>query len=222
MTSNPDSSAVAQYLANHPEFFQEHAGLLAQVQLTSPLTGRAVSLQERQIEVLREKYRVLELRMSELMRLAHENDEITRKLQAWTRTLLLARNDVDLPHTLSTGLQTVFGVPYATLRLWRVSADYSHTWFSKNVSEDAKLFANSLQGPYCGKNNDFEAVRWLEEASEVQSTALLPLRLEDAPDAFGLLVLGSPDPARFHTGMATDFLLEIGKTGSAALACLLD
>lgn len=217
-----DSSAIAQYLANNPEFFQEHAGMLAQIQLSSPLTGRAVSLQDRQIEVLREKHKVLELRMGELMRLAHENDEITRKLQTWTRTLLLARNDVDLPHTLTTGLQSIFGVPYSTLRIWRAAPDYAHTWFSQGVTEDAQLFANSLQAPYCGKNNDFEAVRWLEDAPEVQSTALLPLRIETVPDAFGLLVLGSPDATRFHADMATDFLVEISKTASAALVCLLD
>jgi hypothetical protein len=65
-------------------------------------------------------------------------------------------------------------------------------------------------------------VRWLENAEEVQSTAILPLRIDASSETFGLLVLGSPDPDRFHTGMATDFLAEIGKTASAALMCLLD
>jgi uncharacterized protein YigA (DUF484 family) len=53
------------------------------------------------------------------------------------------------------------------------------------------------------------------------SIAMLPLRL--APDAptFGLLVLGSPDPTRFTKEMATDFLVKIGDTSSAALSCLI-
>ncbi|HDR9527697.1 TPA: DUF484 family protein, partial [Burkholderia stabilis] len=47
-----------------------------------------------------------------------------------------------------------------------------------------------------------------------------PLAGTDAP-AFGLLVLGSPDPRRFHDGMATDFLAQIATLASAALTRLL-
>ncbi|MEN9868735.1 MAG: hypothetical protein RL748_4325, partial [Pseudomonadota bacterium] len=99
--------------------------------------------------------------------------------------------------------------------------DYSHTWFVKDVSEDVSIFANSLTSPYCGLNNDFEAVSWIEEADDARSVALIPLRLQ-ARETFGLLVLGSSDPDRFSANMATDFLLQIGATSSSALACLLD
>ena len=46
---------IANYLANTPGFFERHAELLASIQLTSPHGHRAVSLQERQMEMLREK-----------------------------------------------------------------------------------------------------------------------------------------------------------------------
>ena len=58
-TAPLDASTVAQYLTDHPEFFQEQAGLMGEVKLSSPLTGRTVSLQERQMEVMRDKYRAL-------------------------------------------------------------------------------------------------------------------------------------------------------------------
>jgi uncharacterized protein len=222
MTSSLDSNTVAQYLADNPDFFQEHAALLAQVQLASPLVGRAVSLQERQIEVMREKFRTLELRLAELVRIAQDNDSLSRKFHSWTSTLLLARNDVDLPHALINGLLTIFSVPHVSLRLWRVAEEYSHTWFAQNISEDIKIFANSLSMPYCGTNRDFEVVSWLETGETVQSVAILPLRNADSPQAFGLLVMGSTDPERFTSSMATDFLVKIGETASAALTCLLD
>jgi uncharacterized protein YigA (DUF484 family) len=222
MTVHLDSQAVADYLLEHPHFFEEHAELLAQVKLTSTLGGRAVSLQERQMEVLRHKFHALELRLAELMRIAQENDEITQKFQLWARTLLLARNDVDLPHVLIDGLQNIFGVPYATLRLWGVAADFSHTWFAQGVSDDARLFANGLNGPFCGPNNDFEVASWIDEAQAIASVAMLPLRRDGAADAFGLLVLGSSDPNRFTSDMATDFLSKIGDTAAAAMSCLLD
>lgn len=222
MTVQLDSNTVSQYLLDHPHFFEEHAELLAQVKLASTLGGRTVSLQERQMEVLRHKYHALELRLAELMRIAQENDQITQKFQTWARSLLLARNDVDLPHVLINGLQTIFGVPYATLRLWGVAADFSHTWFAAGVSDDARLFANGLNGPFCGRNNDFEVTSWIDEAQTIASVAMLPLRRQDAPEAFGLLVLGSPDANKFTSDMATDFLSKIGDTAAAAMTCLLD
>lgn len=221
MTIQLDSTAVADYLSANPHFFEEHSELLAKVKLTSPLAGRTVSLQERQMEVLREKNKTMELRLVELMRIGQDNDAIMQKFQQWTRSLLMARNDVDLPHTLIDGLRTIFNVPYATLRIWGVADEYSHTWFSEAVSEDAKIFCNGLTAPYCGANQDFEAASWLDDAEPIQSIAMLPLRLGAAQEAFGLLVLGSPDPQRFSAGMGTDFLSRISETASAALTCLL-
>lgn len=222
MTYELDSNAVANFLSDNPHFFEEHSELLSRVKLTSPLAGRAVSLQERQMEVLREKIKVHELRLAELLRIAEENDAITQKFLQWTRSLLLARNDVDMPHTLISGLQSIFSVPQATLRIWGVAEEYAHTWYAAEVSEDAKIFCNGLTAPYCGANQDFEAASWLEDAASVQSIAMLPLRVGGAPEAFGLLVLGSADPHRFTAEMATDYLSKIGEIASAAMTCLLD
>ena len=218
MTATLDSASVAAYLAANPQFFQENAGLLGEVKLSSPLTGKAVSLQERQMEVMRDKYKALELRMADLIRLAEDNAAIANKFHAWTQTLLQARHDAALPRALVDGLSAHFGVPQATLRLWNVAPDHADAWFVQGVSEDARLFANSLMAPYCGSNHDFEAVRWLDDGASVASTVILPLR--SGGSAFGLLILGSPDPERFSASMATDFLIHIGETASAALASL--
>jgi uncharacterized protein YigA (DUF484 family) len=81
-----------------------------------------------------------------------------------------------------------------------------------------RSFASSLTQPYCGANNGFEATGWLASPGTVTSVAMIPLRLGDA--AFGLLVLGSPDPTRYSADMGTDFLARIGEIASAALARL--
>lgn len=222
MTLPIDSSAVAEFLAGHPHFFEEHAELLVGLRLSTPLGGRTLSLQERQMEVLREKIKIMEMRMADLMRVGQENDAISDKFQHLTRALLLARNDADLPHVLVSQLQSTFSVPYATLRLWGVAETFAHAWFAQEVSADARIFSNGLNAPFCGLNNDFEAASWLDEAPLVQSIAMLPLRVGAAPDAFGLLALGSADPGRFSGDMATDFLIRIAETSSAALTCLLD
>lgn len=222
MTLKLDSTSIAQYLEKTPEFFEEHAELLSRIKLSSALGGRTLSLQERQMEVLRHKVKSMELRLAELSRLAEENHASAAKFQVWTRALLLARNDVDLPHLLIDGLKTEFAVPQATLRVWQVAPGFAHTWFAAPVSEDARLFAGGLNAPFCGKNDDFEAASWLDDPGAVASIAMLPLRSAVASGTFGMLVLGSADRHRFDAGMATDFLENIGEAASAALTCLLD
>jgi uncharacterized protein YigA (DUF484 family) len=214
-----DSAAIAQYLLDHPQFFVEHAALLGEVKLSSPLMGRAVSLQERQMEVMRDKYRALELRMSELVRHAEENAAIANRFHGWTQQLLRTRAPDEIPAAVADGLVKHFIVPQATLRLWKLTPEHADAWYTTGVSEDVRLFASSLRAPYCGPNKDFEAVSWLDGADAVRSTVLLPLRANGS--AFGLLVLGSPDPERFSAAMATDFLVHIGETASTALAPLL-
>jgi uncharacterized protein YigA (DUF484 family) len=218
MTDTMDPAAVAQFLVDNPQFFEQHAALLGKVKLSSPLTGKAVSLQERQMEVMRDKYKSLELQMAELIRLAKDNAAIANKFHAWTQTLLNARGSAALARALVDSLCVQFAVPQATLRLWDLAPEHAGAWFAQGVSDDARIFANSLLAPYCGSNHDFEAVRWLDDAAAVQSTVILPLR--SGGSAFGLLILGSPDPQRFGADMATDFLIHIGETASAALAAL--
>src|ERR1700710_2674789 len=79
---------IANYLANTPGFFDRHAELLASVQLTSPHGQRAVSLQERQMEMLRDKAKTLESRIVDMLRHGQENESIADKLHRWTKSLL--------------------------------------------------------------------------------------------------------------------------------------
>jgi uncharacterized protein len=220
MTVLLDSNLVVDYLFDHPHFFEEHAELLGRIKLTSPVLGRAISLQERQMEILREKIKIQDLHMADLLRIAHENDEIASKFQTWTRTLLAVRNEHELPRVLIDGLQTIFNVPQVTLRLWQLGADHTDAWYAAPTSADAHLFADGLSAPFCGPNNDFEAALWLAEPGAVQSIAILPLRSEASAQAFGLLVLGSEDAQRFSAEMATDFLSRIAATASVALNSL--
>lgn len=95
--------------------------MLGEIKLASPLTGRAVSLQERQMEVMRDKYKALELRMSNLMRLAAENEAIANKFHGWTKILLEAEDVGSMPHAVVSGLKSSFDVPQVTLRIWETA-----------------------------------------------------------------------------------------------------
>lgn len=220
MTQNLDANIIASYLQNNPSFFNEYTELLANIRLNSPILGKAISLHERQIEVIREKNKSLERQIAELIRIARENDSLMINIQNWTRSILKTTNDLDRAKTLITELASIFSIPYVTLRLWNTKSKYNQEWFVQNVSETIRLFAQNLQMPYCGKNNDNIISDWLEKEISIASVALIPLKTET--ETFGLLVLGSPDEARFRSDMATDFLSEIAKTASAALICLIN
>lgn len=193
------------------------------------------------MEMLRDKNKHLERRLAELMRYGHENDSLSAKFNRWTARVIAERDPYALPRTIADGLADVFDVPQTALRVWDVADTYAQADFARQVGEEVRLFANSLVTPYCGANTGFEAAQWLALAApaasaadgadappagdgSAASVALLALRAPqpdaDAP-AFGLLVLGSPDPRRFHDGMATDFLAQIATLASAALTRLL-
>ncbi len=211
---------IAEFLANTPGFFERHAELLAAIQLRSPHGARAVSLQERQMEMMRDKARALEGKIIEMLRHGQENVAIADRLHRWTRALMLTRDTAQLPEVLLEQLRHEFLIPQAGLRLWDVAEEFEALPEAGSVGADAISFARSLSLPYCGANAGFEAVRWLEDPGGVASMAMVPLRRGNG-DTFGLLVLASPDPTRYTADMGTEFLMRIGEIASAALGRLL-
>lgn len=211
---------IANFLANSPDFFARHAELLASVHLTSPHGNRAVSLQERQAEMLREKIKALEHRIMDMVRHGTENMVIADRVHRWARAVLLVQSGRALPATLVAELQGQFMVPQVALKMWDVDERYADEPFAQGVSDDARSFAASLGQPYCGVNSGFEAASWLADPPNAASVALIPLRegpVATPGPAFGMLVLASPDPQRFESAMGTDFLERIAELASAAL-----
>lgn len=216
---------IANYLVHTPAFFERNAALLSSIQLTSPHGQRAVSLQERQMEMLRDKIRGLEKRIMEMIRHSQDNEAIAERLHRWVRAVLLAHDNATLADVLLDSLRDLFLIPQAGVRIWGTEAQPLRTELgtlacAQAVSDDARSFAASLNQPYCGLNAGFEASKWLDDSASITSLALIPLHHEGA--CFGLLVLGSPDATRYSADMGVDFLIQVGDVASAALARLLD
>ena len=211
------------FLRENPQFFQANPDVLAGITLPAAHGGRAISLHERQLEVLRDRNRALEAKLTELMRIGADNDAIGERLQKWTRQLLLESDASKLPASVVDGLSGVFSVPQVAMRLWSVREAYRGLPQAQPVEVDVITLANGMKQPYCGANADFLAAAWLAgEGVETRSLALIPLRKGYDPKAFGLMVLGSADADRFRTGMGTAFLEKIGETASAALSRLAE
>jgi hypothetical protein len=216
-----DADAVAQYLVARPDFFALHPELLQGLQLPHPQNGQAISLVERQSLLLRDRIRALEARLVDMTRNGADNDAIADKLVAWVRALLAEHDPARLPDTVVEELRRCFDVPFGALRLFDVAPAYAGLSAAAPVSDDVRRFADSMLAPFCGANVGFEASAWLSaDAALVHSVAMMPLRVGAQPQAFGLLVLGSPDKDRFRITMGTAFLARIGELASATLARL--
>lgn len=208
---------VAHYLAQHPEFFEHHASLLTQLEVPHPHGGGAIPLSERQVLALRDKNRTLETKLGELIRFGEENDEIGERVHRLALALLRASSVDAALLRLQESIRDDFGVGHVALRLWVGTGERAEF---EPTSADLQRFAEALPHPYCGPNDNSEAVGWFgDAASALRSVAFIALR--DGERTFGLLALGSDDRNRFYAGMGTLYLRRLGEMASAALMRVL-
>ena len=83
---------VSAWLLAHPEFFAGQPELLARISVPHPDTGQAISLTERQLQVLRDKLQMLQEKMAELVRFGEENDVIGERVHRFSLSLLEANS----------------------------------------------------------------------------------------------------------------------------------
>lgn len=205
---------VARYLKEHPEFFEEHADILASIQLPHPYGGRAIPIAERQVLGLREKSRTLEGKLRELVSFGEENDDISERLHRITLALLAARELPSMLDALYTNLRDDFALPAVALRTW-IDAAVSGRIEFVDIGQDARAFAEDLTEPRFSAEPIPSTDTWLAgSSSPIRSLAYVPLRIDRS---IGLLVLGSEDPERFAPDKGTLYLTRLGQVVSMAL-----
>ncbi len=208
---------VAQFLRADPQFFARHAYLLSEIVLPSQHGGVAVSLVERQQVAQRDKIRVLESKLNELIQFGEENDAIGERVHRLSLGLLSARNFDALVSTVTHKLSEDFKVPHVALRLWASPVDQHDAGSEEfnDVSAEIREWAGNLNAPYCGHRPGLDISNWFGDVgAPLQSFAMVALRGENA---FGLLVMASEDAERFYPEMGTLYLKRIGELVSVAL-----
>lgn len=208
---------IALYLKNHPEFFQDHADVFANLRVPHPHETRAISLGERQIMTLRTKAKDLEWKLSGLVANATGNEKISKTLTAWCCRMLAEPDPLQLPGHIVRSLSDLFDLPTIALRLWDLP-QLVDSEFTQDVNDSIKTSAQTLTKPYCGPHRNQEAATWL--GTPPASLAMVALKAPHYDEPFGLLVLGSDDASRFTSDMATDFLDIISQLASAGLTRL--
>ena len=214
------SEEIAQYLQDHPQFFEEHAELMSRMVIPHPHGGRTISITERQMLSLRDKNKQLEVKMNELLQFGEENDSISEKMHRLGVAMIAAASFQSVLHTLNFHLRDDFSIPHVALRLWNRPDNADELPEFTEVSAELQAFAETLGQPYCGSTSGFETSSWFGEASkQVRSQALIAMR--NGGGTIGMIALGSEDAQRFYAGMGTLYLERLGEMASAALARVL-
>ncbi|MEJ2173527.1 MAG: DUF484 family protein [bacterium] len=198
---------VAVYLRTHPQFFDQHPELLEGLRVPHPHGGRAIPLAERQMVSLRERARLLEAKLGELIRVGEENETISERVHRLAIALLAARDFPALAQALYFNLREDFSVPHVVLRVWGKPLPPGCVE-AEAVSDEQRRAAEAMGGPQCGPADGSPFLAWFgETAPHLHSLAVVPL---GGTSIFGLLALGSEDAGRFYPEMGTLYLRRIG------------
>jgi hypothetical protein len=227
MTTSPAAKAardadadVAAYLKDHPDFFVNNDELLTQLRLPHA-SGAAVSLIERQVELLRDRNHATDARLAELVKIARSNESLTVKIHRFTRRLMRAPTRREVLAQIERGFREDFDTAEVVLLLFEAGAANGKERHVRQVAPNDPNLAGfetlmTSARPRCGQVRDSQRdFLFGGESGSIGSVALVPL-LSDVP--LGLLALGSHDRERFHPGMSTDFLAQLGELISDALA----
>lgn len=222
---------IADYLRNHPEFFNTHTRLLAEIRVPHQAHG-AVSLIERQITVLREQNLELKHQLQALVQVARDNDSLNHRIHRFTLALVEAKDLNAALRIMSSTLREDFNADMLALCLFRPISAATKAVLAEALllreraidNVDTAAFATLLATgkPLCGHLRRGQAgYLFGDEADNLGSAVVLALnasRDSEALNRLGLLGIGSRDAKRYHAGMGTLFLSHLGDLIGRALA----
>ena len=218
-----DEEAVVAYLKANPDFLTRHPELLDLLELRHS-TGAAVSLIERQVEILRGKSTRLEDRLKSLLDAARDNELRAANVHKLARSLIRAPSLAATIVALKKCLREDFNVDEAWVGVSE-SALKRHDIEGLHVIDPdgpvAKAFANFFRTRLleCGPLDEARAKLLFPHAKKLPaSAAIVPLEKEKD---LGMLVLASCDAQRFQPRQGRLFLDMTAELLSAAVRARL-
>ncbi len=216
-TTRPNANAqmVLDFLADHPEFFQEHSALFSQLRIPHAQPEGTVSLIERQVEVLRRQNQRLERRLNDFLEAGRHNDQLFDRLHKVALHFLTRKNATTDP-ALMSHLREMLAVDAVAGTLW-ISPPRPIAGFRIAPEKPAKLLPEDwdTEHPYCGRLGEAMGVSLFgDKHPDLRSIALIALG--PSHHEIGFLALGLADPDHFRPGLATTYLHRLGELLSTA------
>jgi hypothetical protein len=205
-TEDLNSDLVADYLRENPMFFLRRDDLLADMTLPHA-SGNAVSLVEKQVNVLRERNMDMRHRLTNLLEHARDNDLLFEKTKRLTLAIMEARNIDQLVNTTEDSLKNDFNVDFCSLTLFG-NPEHRRSVKARIVPpQDARSHIGAIMEnskAVCGVLREQElSFLFPGLANQVGSAAVNPL-IYGYP--LGILAIGSKDPNYYRSSMGTLFL----------------
>ena len=185
--------SIKQFLITNPSFFKQHPELLHTLEIPDARKG-SISLVEMQNEQLRKKVKQLSSKLSQLIEVASQNQQIYEVFAALNLKLLKASSLEEVKRTLSSVLKEKLGLSAAVIHLF--SGESALPEIQQRLIKD-KRFKNSEY--FFGRLGENEKQLVFAE-QEAASSALVLLGDEKA---IGLLAIGSKDESHFTPDMDT-------------------
>ena len=219
----PSEAAVVAYLKAHPRLLTDQPQLLETLELAHA-AGSAVSLIERQVELLRGKNQRLEARLNRLIDTARDNENRAENVLRLARSLIRAPSLANIVAGLRSSMREDFDIDEVFVGL--NGGAYKRHDIEGIVPLDAsgavaRAYDNFIRTRLieCGPITE-ERARLLFPKSEppVRSAAVVPLEKEKN---LGMLALGSRDPERFQPRQGKLFLEMCAELVAAAVRARL-
>ena len=211
-----DDQAVADYLLANPDFLMERRKLLTQLNIPHP-AGGAVSLVERQVEVLRQENRKLEQRLVDWMEIARSNDRLLAHLHELAIAILSEEGLEKRLEVLIQQLNSDFGADEAVLVRVGNGHGAAHIRYLPRTDDGLDGILETLESgrPMCRPLSEKRRERLFPGNKRLTSAAFVPLGVGAGN---GILVLASNEPRHFHPSLDTTYLARLGELVTAALA----
>ncbi len=215
---------VADYLRNHPDFFNRYPDLLAEIRVPH-VSGDAISLVERQVKVLREQNEQTRKRLHELIEIAKQNEELAHRMHHLTLTLMDAADPEAIFKTLYDNLSRHFRADKVAVRLFARPAcmdGLPGPEFADPDGAEHGLFKSLIDNrlPISG-DLPHQQQRFLfgDEGHDIASAVLVPLQ---GNGWGGIMAIGSCDHDRFQASMGVELLANMAEVLSFILKPWVD
>jgi uncharacterized protein YigA (DUF484 family) len=221
--AEPGEEQVVAYLVAHPELLAQHPKALETLELKHA-AGSAVSLIERQVEVLRGKNNRLEGRIERLIETARANERRAENVLRLARALIRAPSLASIVVALRQSMRDDFDVD-------EVFVGVNAAGFKRHDIEGvvpleasgaiARAYDNFIRtrliecGPLAA---DRAQLLFPKAAQPILSAAVVPLEKEKN---LGMLALGSRDAERFQPRQGKLFLEMCAELVAAAVRARL-
>jgi hypothetical protein len=209
--AKPIEKVVREFLRDNPDFLDKNTDILETMVLPHN-SGKAISLVERQVGVMRDRNKEMRSRLDNMLQTAKDNDLLFEKTKRLVLNLLEAKTLGALVEAVYDSLGKDYGIEFYSLTLLGDEKKLPRTMARIASTEKANERVGTLIGAnraVCGILREDEMMFLFgERGRQVGSVAAVPLRYDSL---YGILAVGNRDPNFYKSSMGTLFLSYIAE-----------